>query len=389
MQIFSPFLLYLQIHSQRYMNISKIIIAVFAVVLIVEGSAQNINIRWMAESTQFVTRGTYARIKKVNNQHALVYESGGAVWIRLSHDGCNSWSEATEVARGEGYGYANSELLQLQSGKLIFTWNARPKKGSGLPYKIMYATSIDQGRSWSKGHDLYVAGTTPRSGCWEPIPLQLPTGELHIYFANEKPYTESDEQEISLIRSFDEGKTWGDTERVSFRSKCRDGMPVPIYLPHSNEIVMAIEDNGIRGRFKPVIVRSAYNWHDSYVRGNDTRREEAVGGRWAIQDTVYAGAPYLIRLGENHTLLSVQSTEGRKGGAHHFANMQVYVGNKDARNFRNRTTPLPQLPSDGSALWSSLAQIDDETVIAVMSVRGLETGKNGVWTIKGKIIKRR
>jgi hypothetical protein len=94
-------------------------------------------------------------------------------------------------------------------------------------------------------------------------------------------------------------------------------------------------------------------------------------------------------LGENNTLLSVQSTEGRKGGAHHFANMQVYVGNKDARNFRNRTTPLPQLPSDGSALWSSLAQIDDETVIAVMSVRGLETGKNGVWTIKGKIIKRR
>jgi hypothetical protein len=371
------------------MNISKIIIAVFAVVLIVEGSAQNINIRWMAESTQFVTRGTYARIKKVNNQHALVYESGGAVWIRLSHDGCNSWSEATEVARGEGYGYANSELLQLQSGKLIFTWNARPKKGSGLPYKIMYATSIDQGRSWSKGCDLYVAGTTPRSGCWEPIPLQLPTGELHIYFANEKPYTESDEQEISLIRSFDEGKTWGDTERVSFRTRSRDGMPVPIYLPHSKEIVVAIEDNGIRGRFKPVIVRSAYNWHDSYVRGNDTRREEAVGGRWAIQDTVYAGAPYLIRLGENNTLLSVQSTEGRKGGAHHFANMQVYVGNKDARNFRNRTTPLPQLPSDGSALWSSLAQIDDETVIAVMSVRGLETGKNGVWTIKGKIIKRR
>lgn len=343
------------------------------------------NIKWDSESARFVTHGTYARIKKVDNHHALVYEARGAVWIRFSHDRCESWSNPVEVARSEGYNYANSELLQLHSGKLLFMWNARPKKGSGLPYKIMYATSQNGGHSWSDGCDLYVAGTTPRSGCWEPIALQLPSGELHIYFANEKPYTESREQEISLLRSLDEGNTWSRAERVSFRTRCRDGMPVPIYLPHSKEVAMAIEDNGIRGLFKPVIVRTANNWQDGYVGGNDPRREEAVSGREAIQDTIYAGAPYLIRLGERHTLLSVQSTEGRKGKSHHFANMQVYVGNKSGRHFRNRTTPLPNLPADGCALWNSLTQIDDKTVIAVMSVRGLERGKNGIWTTKGKI----
>ena len=349
-------------------------------------ATQNVKIAWQEESSHFVTRGAYARIKKVDNRHALAYGSGSSVCIRFSEDGCESWSEPTEVARAEGYNYTNSELIQLQSGKLLFTWNARPQKDTGLPYKIMYATSSDGGNTWSEGRDIYVAGTSRRTGCWEPFALQLPSGELHIYFANEAPYTDSSEQEISLMRSYDEGKTWSRAERVSFRARKRDGMPVPIYLPHSKEIAMAIEDNGVRGRFKPVIVRTANNWRDGYVRGTDERREEAITGSWAVQDTIYAGAPYLIRLGENHTLLSIQSTEGRKGRAHHFANMQVYVGDKDARNFRNRTTPLPHLPEDGRALWNSVAQIDDETVIAVMSVGGMGRGQNGIWTTKGEII---
>ena len=349
----------------------------------------NLTIKWSEESSHFITRGGYARIKKVDNRHALVYDAGRSVWICFSNDKCESWGGAIEVARGEGYNYTNSELLQLQSGKLLFMWNARPRQNTGLPFKIMYATSDDGGTSWSKGHDLYIAHPEFRDGCWEPAALQLPSGELHIYFANEAPYTSSSEQEISLMRSFDEGKTWSRAEKVSFRAGKRDGMPVPIYLPHSKEIALAIEDNGIRGRFKPVIVRTSADWRDGFVSGNDTRREEAISPKCAPEDDVYVGAPYLIRLGEKHTLLSVQSTEGRKGKGHKFANMQVYVGDRNARNFRNRSTPLPNLGEDGRALWNSIAQIDDKTVIAVMSVGGVERGKNGIWTAKGKIVKRR
>ena len=370
------------------MTVFRIFIAIFALGTIIEGSAQNLTIEWSAASAHLVTRGGYARIKKVDNHHALVYETRGAVWIRFSKDGCESWSEPTEVARGEGYSYANSELLQLQSGRLLFMWNARPRRDTGLPYKIMCATSDDGGASWSEGRDIYVAGDEPRVGCWEPVALQLPSGEIHIYFANEAPYIASSEQEISLVRSVDNGERWSRAERISFFAGRRDGMPVPIYLPHSKEIAVAIEDNGIRGRFKPVIVRSAENWHDGFVAGNDLRREEALSSRWAVHDTIYAGAPYLIRLGKKHTLLSVQSTEGRKGGSHHYSNMQVYVGDRSARHFRNRSTPLPNLPTDGHALWNSLAQIDEQTVIAVMTVRGVEQGGNGVWTVKGKIVKK-
>lgn len=388
MQVFHPFFaIFAEIHL-HIMKFSKITITILALVTTLVGSAQNLTIEWSAESAHLVTRGGYARIKRIDDRHALVYETRGAVWIRFSKDGCEEWSGPTEVARGEGYNYANSELLQLQSGRLLFMWNARPRPNTALPYKIMCATSDDGGASWSDGRDIYVAGDEPRVGCWEPVALQLPSGEIHIYFANEAPYIASSEQEISLVRSVDNGESWSRAERVSFFAGRRDGMPVPIYLPHSKQIAVAIEDNGIRGRFKPVIVRSSQNWRDGFVSGNDLRREEALSPRCAVHDTIYAGAPYLIRLGEKHTLLSVQSTEGRKGGSHHFSNMQVYVGDRNARNFRNRSTPLPNLPTDGNALWNSLAQIDEQTIIAVMTVRGVEQGGNGVWTVKGKIVRK-
>ena len=367
----------------------KIVVIALVAAILTSCSPIALTVKWDAESYNYVGRGGYARIKEVGSRHAMVHSMGRVAVIRFSDDGCESWGKPIEVAKAEGFTYTNCELLQLQSGRLLYTWNARPHKDTGMPFKIMYALSDDGGKSWSKGCDLYIGGTEFKNGCWEPVALQLPSGEIHVYFANEAPYTRSAEQEISLMRSYDEGKSWSKAERVSYRAGKRDGMAVPIYLPHSGEIVMAIEDNGVRGTFKPVIVRTAKNWRDGYVTGNSSRREEALAERCSVGDEIYAGAPYLIRLGENHTLLSVQSTQGRKGQGHKFANMQVYVGDKNARNFCNRSTPLPDLPKEGNALWNSLAQIDEQTVIAVMSVRGLEQGKNGIWTAKGTITKRR
>ena len=251
----------------------------------------------------------------------------------------------------------------------------------------MYATSDDGGNSWNEAHDLYIAGTDFKNGCWEPIALQLPDGEIHVYFANEAPYTNSDEQEISLMRSFDDCDTWTEAEKVSFRKDHRDGMPSPVYLPHSKQIALAIEDNGIKGTFKPVIVRTAERWKDGYVSARDDRREAALDEGYSLHDTIYAGAPYLINLGSGHTLLSTQSTEGRQGRNERFANIQVYIGDKEARNFKKCPTPLPTLPAEAQALWNSITQIDDSTIIATMSINGQKERQNGIWTIKGEIKK--
>ena len=354
--------------------------------LVVLSACQNaeMEIKWDYSTCKHITDGVYARIKPVGDRFALVYSAGPAAYIRWSSDKCSTWSEPQRVAQADGYNYTNCEILELSGGSLLYMWNARPKQDSGLPYKIMIATSDDYGTTWCE-QTIYTASTDAREGCWEPVAIELPSGEVQLFFANEYPYASSDEQEITLLRSFDKGKTWSKPEAISMRKGSRDGMPVPIYLPHRKEITVAIEDNGIRGLFKPVIVRSDKNWADGTVSGNDTRREEALAPEWQLHDTIYAGAPYLIQLGKSHTILSIQSTEGRKGRDHRYANMQVYVGDKDARNFRNRTTPMPQLSANGSALWNSIYAIDSKHVIAVMSVSGAPDGKNGIWSVTGEL----
>lgn len=363
------------------MNKMSIIIA--ALLLACGCADRQITVEWDSSTRRFVTDGVYARVKAIGGELALVYSAGPAVCIRTSGDGGDTWSEPREIARDRRYNYTNSELTRLRSGRLIYTWNARPRTAGECRYKIMAALSDDNGATWSV-NDVYSAGCTPDVGCWEPAVMQLPDGELQLYFANEAPYDRSDEQEICMMRSTDGGSTWGRPERVSFRSGARDGMPVPVYLPHSREIAVAIEDNGLAGRFKPVIVKSADNWHDGTVTAVSPRRYAALDGIDRLHDTVYAGAPYLLRLRDGRTLLSVQSTEGRHGTNERYANMQVYAGDRDARRFTARTTPFPDLPHDGNALWNSLCQIDDDTVMAVMSVGG--TGRNGIWTVKGRIV---
>ena len=364
--------------------LQSITLALLSLTVLSACQSTEMEIKWDYSTCKHITDGVYARIKPVGDKFALVYSAGPAAYIRWSSDKCSTWSEPQRVAQADGYNYTNCEILELSGGSLLYMWNARPKQDSGLPYKIMIATSDDYGTTWRE-QTIYTASTEGSDGCWEPIAIELPDGEVQLYFANEFPYKSSDEQEITLLRSFDKGKTWSKPEAISMRKGSRDGMPVPIYLPHRKEIAVAIEDNGIRGLFKPVIVRSDNNWADGTVSCNDTRREEALVPEWQLHDTIYAGAPYLIQLGKSHTILSIQSTEGRKGRDHQYANMQVYVGDKDARNFRNRTTPMPQLSANGSALWNSICAIDSRHVIAVMSVSGASDGKNGKWSVVGEL----
>lgn len=362
--------------------VSKIFVAVLAGA-IMSGCTRPACIEWDASTLHRVTAGVYARVKLLSDGRlALVYSDGPAVYIRISRDGGDTWGAASVVACDGRYNYTNSEFLELRSGRLIYMWNARPRAAGECEYKIMAALSDDGGKSW-KPMDIYRAGMYPSDGCWEPAALELPDGSIELYFADESPYDRSDEQQISMMRSTDGGETWHGPRCIAFRSGSRDGMPVPVYLPHSGEVVVAIEDNGLAGRFKPVTVRTACGWREGCVTGSSPLRRPALDVEYRLHDTIYAGAPYLIRLRDGRTLLSVQSTEGRHGSNERYANMQVYAGDRNAENFSHRTTPFPDLGDGGNALWNSLCQIDDGTVMAVMSVGGV--GDGGIWTVKGRI----
>src|SRR5690606_9093980 len=113
---------------------------------------------------------------------------------------------------------------------------------------------LENGQNWSETEILYEGGKKFIDGCWEPSFLALPSGEVHLYFANESPYRETEEQQISVLKSNDDGETWSGPQMASYRQGRRDGMPVATYI--DDKIYLAIEDNKI-GEFKPYIIQTS------------------------------------------------------------------------------------------------------------------------------------
>ena len=339
---------------------------------------------WDPSTLVLVQRGGgYGRMASLPNGEILCsFETRGASWVRHSPDGGRTWGPEIKVAESAYGTAANPELLILRDGTILLFYNERPRDQIH-PFAIKAIASRDNGRTWTDDREIYLAGTSGGTGCWEPAAVQLPSGEIHLFFANEKPYPNTAEQEITLMRSFDSGQTWSDPERVSFRPGHRHGMPVPLILAHNLGYVLAIEDNGMAGRFKPAIIRSpvSQNWRMPAEDGASERRWPALSVQ--LPEHVYAGAPYLRQLPGGETVLSVQSAEGRiVEGTHERSRMVVYIGDSQARNFVSPSYPF-DVPDASSGLWNSLFIKNSGTVTAISGTE--VNGIRGIWAIDGRI----
>ncbi len=347
---------------------------------------------WQWRERQFVCHGAYARAKMLHDGSlVLAYGTARKVYLKKYNPLQKTWGEKQLVAedKEKKYDYTNAELTQLDNGRLVYSWNARPLKDTGKPYKIMLKTSDDGGKTWENEQDIYTAGTTFDEGCWEPVVMQIPGGETLLFYSDEYNVTQN-RQNISVMRSADCGLTWKGPHAVSFRNISRDGMPVPVWLKNGSGTAMAIEDNGMNGTFKPAIVFSpaGEDWRGKTVGGKSKRRWSALCKNEALEKDVYGGAPYLIQLSGGETLLSIQSGEGRKTpDVLDHALMQVYVGNQHARNFGLRTTPFANQENPNiNELWNALCQVDENTVIAVSTISGMAE-KSGIWAVTGKVVR--
>jgi hypothetical protein len=337
--------------------------------------------------------GGYPRLCRLNDGTLLVaYENRrGDVVVKKSRDEGVTWDDP--VTAYEKFEYvdphsssfttvniANPEMVQLINGDILLACNLRPVKEGIYPFSIALKRSVDMGRTWCPAQILYRAAPFFGDGCWEPSFLILPDGTIHIYFANELPYRNSDEQEISMIQSVDHGHTWSEKpSTVSFRQGHRDGMPVAIH--DGTNIYVAIEDN-LSGQFKPYIIRSSvYNPWGNAVPGDSPYRYAAL--RSVLPDTVYAGAPYLIRTESDVYVLSYQTTHNR-GSDWERSTMEVQVSSTPS-DFHNPSRPFV-VPLSREAKWNSLADLGGNTIAALASTN-FEGGKIGIWMIKGKIKK--
>jgi len=341
-------------------------------------------ITWDQSTLRFLGPGVYPRMIRLRDDSILFScDAGGSAMVRRSTDGGATWSEPVAAASYEHGIAANADLLQLDDGRVLLFYNERPRRDGRHPFTIRMCTSADGGRTWTaRAEPVYVADMRFANGCWEPAAVQLPSGEVLLFFANENPYRDTAEQEISLMRSTDRGQTWSPARTFAFRRGKRDGMPVPAVLADGKTLAVAIEDEGPRARqrLQPAILRWSVEDANAPlpIDGTDPRRRSALGD--AITANVYAGAPFLRTLPSGATILSCHSDEGGRRAPQ----MVVCVGDADAGGFAQRSAPF-ELPADVGGMWNALFVKNATTVIALTSTK--IDGKRGIWAIDGRVVR--
>ena len=214
----------------------------------------------------------YSRMIQLKDKRlACVYEaSPGNIELTFSSDLGENWSNPNTIFQIQNnIAMAVPEIIELNDNSILVACNPRPRKPftNDRKFGIKVRKSTDGGKNWQPEQIIYKAKTTFEDGCWEPAFIQLPNGEVQLFFANEGIYTTSTEQNISMLKSTDLGESWNDEPTiVGFRNDRRDGMPVPLLLADKGELLVAIEDNKI-GEFKPAIYRETIidNWSDGLI----------------------------------------------------------------------------------------------------------------------------
>lgn len=378
-----------------YRNIKPLLIYALMLVSFVAGAVKHepytgSRIYWDINSRKTLfPSGNYARIIPLNDGRLMaVAEAGGGISAAYSSNKGEKWSDPELIIRSASkLPYAVPDVIQLSNGDIVVGFNPRPSSPytDDRRFGIRAIRSTDNGKTWSNSIFIYDAQMSFADGCWEPCFLELPSGELHCYFANENPFQSSNEQEISMCRSFDGGLTWGEAVRICFRGGSRDGMPVPI-LTENNEIVVIVEDNGWPGYggFRATTVRCPLeeNWTNWVAAGSDRRNMIFAN---AYDKGFHSAAPYLRKLGTEETIASWQGDHDRKGVVMEQMDMFVAVGDADARNFKAVSQPFG-LEKTQHALWNSVTALDDGTIFALGSI-GDPTHGNAINVMTGYAMK--
>ncbi len=332
--------------------------------------------------------GGYARIRRLEDgRYMAAYALGGNMTIRFSKD-TRTWTPPQVAAQrfeaGSGtnrlfVNLANAEFAQLPSGRIVLACNLRPagRRADVHPLSIGFVTSDDAGASWSKLRVIYRSETLSDGvvrGCWEPFVLPGEGGHVQIYFADETPYVDGRRlyQNISVIESPDEGKTWGPVRAASYNPRCRDGMPVVLQM--GGWRWLAIETNGKGTHLHPEIVRSrvADNWSATVGSPSPDRFSPFLAPcDWRKS---YGGAPYIAAT-KNHVLLSWQETTQFEDDVLRTSAVRVAAVPKDEITDGRFTTMrfLPSPPTfkgaKDSTLWNSICPLDGDSFLLVSQYR--------------------
>lgn len=257
---------------------------------------------------------------------------------------------------------ANGDLMVVAATRAISSYRDR-NADNGLSIRI----SHDGGNSWDEEKIVFV-GTN-----WEPMPLQLSSGRIQIYYTDSKKLFGSSAfgagQEVistgsSYIYSDDNGKTWQPSDplnghlrafaQVRYRNGdeivLTDQMPAVIELAGTKKLAAAAE-SFIGGSKYETYISLAYsdengNWGSPDSDGVLPKDRK---------DKVFLGcAPYLVQFPSGETVLSYNQ------------NSYFYMrqGNENAEGFGDAIKVFAQTAATGKGFWGSMYCFDSHRMVA-------------------------
>ena len=338
-------------------------------------------------STLTVSAANYPRIKKLpNGQYILFWHNnsvGANVFYTRSSD-LKNWEpvkkvfEATPITvngQSDERSYSNADALVLQNGELMVVASFRAKnhfRKDNAYNGIMMRKSSDNGQTWSDEQVIY------RGSNWEPQILQLPSGEIQVYFTHsgaksqmqiEMGWTGDNmvaSSGTAIARSYDNGKTWKANQPDSYAGYAisqryidtvrgikvfTDQMPCALLLNKYNTIAVAMESKVFYGvdYYNISVAYSDDNW--ARTLGID---EEGPSDKQ--KDLWNGGAPYLKQFPSGETILSYNAKNV----------YQIRLGDAKARKFYNPCLPFGK---EMTGVWGSLELDGSHTVIGTVQDR--------------------
>lgn len=316
----------------------------------------------------------YPRVKKITDEAYILFyqdhQTGDKnIYYALSKD-LLSWGTSRPLFSTYPHGndmrkFATADAIILHNGDILAVCSFRDDKGySTRPQDsgLMLRRSTDKGNTWNEEEIIYIGSN------WEPYLLQLPSGEIQIYFTDNDPTEGIRNSGTSIIRSYDNGKTWIPEKGQLPVRVCRqytytnDDDGVKIYsgqmsvarLLHDNNTIAVVCE--ARLTYGGVYCISMYYSTDNWARSIGQNEEGPADHNWNI----WTGAgPYLSLFPSGESVMSY----GAKIGAERSNRMTLVLTGLSARDFDNKR---PFYPFGNYALgfWGC-TEIDDPHTLIV------------------------
>ena len=311
----------------------------------------------------------YPRVKKLaDGSYILFYQSsrlGRHCYCAFSADGMN-WTgggrvfEARDIVNSGGEedtrAYSTVDAVVLDNGDILAFASYRAVKGykrfpqdDGLCMK----RSTDGGRTWGEEVELYTSIT------WEPYAMQLPSGEVQVYFTDSDHDWAPASSGVTMLRSLDRGRTWTTHCQVirQYRATAKradgspgsrkvwtDQMPSAVLLGDGRTILAAVESQDSTNHFFITLVSDATNW-------SQTLTGDMEGPSQRLDNFRSGGGPYLAHFPSGETALSFQGKY-----------FNIKLGKSDFISIRNAYAFQPF--GRRHSLWGSMTTIGSHTLYA-------------------------